>query len=84
MRSSLLILDLKEGKLQGWGKGEDKTFNKLQVFGMNDTLWDKVRGLGSEIWKGCEWVLKSAQYHKRRILTSALSFQLVSDQKESA
>ena len=24
------------------------------VFGMNDDLWDRVRGLGSETWKGCE------------------------------
>ena len=23
---------------------------------MNDDLWDRVRGLGSETWKGCEWV----------------------------
>ena len=23
---------------------------------MNDDLWDKVRGLGSETWKGCERV----------------------------
>ena len=23
---------------------------------MNEDLWDKVRGLGSETWKGCEWV----------------------------
>ena len=27
---------------------------KLHVLGMNDGLWDKVRGLGSETWKGCK------------------------------
>ena len=26
--------------------------NELHVLGMNDDLWDKVRGLGSETWKG--------------------------------
>ena len=29
-------------------------FHKLRVVGMNDDLWDRVRGLGSETWKGCE------------------------------
>ena len=33
---------------------EDKTFHKLHVLRMNDNLWDKVRGSGSEAWKGCE------------------------------
>ena len=33
---------------------EGKTFHKLHVLGMNDDLWDKVRGIGSETWKGCE------------------------------
>ena len=32
-------------------------FHNLQVLGMNDYLRDKkVRGLGSEIWKGCGWI----------------------------
>ena len=30
-----------------------KTFHKLHVLGMNDDLWDRVRGLDSETWKGC-------------------------------
>ena len=30
-----------------------KTFYKLHVLGMNDDMWDKARGLGSETWKGC-------------------------------
>ena len=33
---------------------EGKTFHKLHVLGMNDDLWDRVRGLGCETWKGCE------------------------------
>ena len=31
-----------------------KTFLKLHVLGMNDDLWDRVRELGSETWKGRE------------------------------
>ena len=27
---------------------------KSHVLGMNDDLWDKFHGLGSETWKGCE------------------------------
>ena len=47
--------DLKDGKLQDSGKQEEgKTFHKLPVLGMNDDLWDRVRGLSSETWKGCE------------------------------
>ena len=30
--------------------------HKLHVMGMNGALWDRVRGLRSETWKGCEWV----------------------------
>ena len=29
-------------------------FHKLHVHGMNDDVWDRVRGLGSENWKRCE------------------------------
>ena len=47
IRSSLWILDLKDGKL--WA-----SFHKLDVLGMNDDLWERVRGLGSETWKVCE------------------------------
>ena len=28
--------------------------HELRVLGMNDDLWDRVRGLVSETWKGCE------------------------------
>ena len=39
IKSSLLILDLKEGKLYDSGKAkEGKTFQRLQVLGMNDDL----------------------------------------------
>ena len=44
--SSLLILDLKGGKLYDSGRKEEgKTFHKLHVLGMNDDSWDKVYGL---------------------------------------
>ena len=36
------------------GKEEGSVLDKLHVLGMNDDLWDQVRGLGSETWKGCE------------------------------
>ena len=55
MRSSLLILDLKDGKLQDSGKQEEgKTLHKLHGIRVNDDLWDRVRGIGNETWKGCE------------------------------
>ena len=57
-RSSLLIWDLKDGKLLDSGKQEEgKIFHKLHVLGMNDDLLDTVCGLGSETWKGCEWLV---------------------------
>ena len=28
-------------------------FHKLHVLGMNEDLWDRVCGLGSETWTGC-------------------------------
>ena len=40
---SILILDLKDGKLYDSGKQGGKTFHKLHVLGMNDDLWDRVR-----------------------------------------
>ena len=39
IKSSLLILDLKDGNLSDSGKQEEgKTFHKLHVLGMNDNL----------------------------------------------
>ena len=39
IRSSLFILDLKDGKLQDSGKQEEgKAFHKLHVVGVNDDL----------------------------------------------
>ena len=36
-------------------------FYKLHVLGMNDDLWDRVRGLGSETWKcGIPTIMASA------------------------
>ena len=53
IRSSLFILDLKDGRLQDSGKQkEGKTFHKLHVLGMNNDLWGRICGLGSEAWKG--------------------------------
>ena len=45
---------MKDGRLYDSGKQEGKRFHKLHFPGMNDDLWDRVRGLGSETWKGCE------------------------------
>ena len=48
------MLDLKTDKLYDSGKeDEGKTSHVLQVLGMNEDLWAKVRGLDSETWKGC-------------------------------
>ena len=50
IRSSLLILYLKDGKLQDSRKQEEgKTFHKSHVAenDENDDLWDNVCGLGS-------------------------------------
>ena len=55
IRSSLLIQHLKDRNLSHLGKEEEgKSFHKLHVLGMNDDLWDRVCGVGSETWKGCE------------------------------
>ena len=54
IRSRLSILDLKAGKLCDLGKEEEgKMFHELHVLTMNDDLWDRVRGLVIETWKGC-------------------------------
>ena len=44
---------------QNVGMGEEEVgeaFDSVQVLGMNEDLWDGLRGLGSETWKGYEWV----------------------------
>ena len=51
-----IYLRFERWQVVGFRKQEGgKTFHKLHVLGINDDLWDKIRGLGSEIWKGCEW-----------------------------
>jgi len=30
-------------------------FHSWEVLGMKEDLWDRVCGLGSVTWKGCEW-----------------------------
>ena len=54
IRSSLLILNLTEGNLQGLGKEEAMKFHKLHVLGMNGDLWNRVCRVDSETWNGCE------------------------------
>ena len=56
IRSCLLILGSKEDMLQDSGKEGDNTFHKVLVLGTDGDLWDRVRGLGSENWKGYELV----------------------------
>lgn len=53
MTSSLLISDLKQGKLQDPDEEDegDTTFHRQQVLGMTDDLQGIACGLGSEIWK---------------------------------
>ena len=56
-RYQFRFIDLRfeRGSVVGSGKQEEgKTFHKLHVLGMNEDLWDKVRGLCSESLKGCE------------------------------
>ena len=56
IRSSLLMLDLND-KLYDLGKAVDgNVLHSWEVLGMNDDLWDRVRGLGSVAWEGREWV----------------------------
>ena len=50
--SSLLILDLNNGKLLDAEKQEEgKKFHELHVLGVNDDMWNKVRELGSKNWR---------------------------------
>ena len=43
------MLDLKTDKLcDSWKEDEGKTFHVLQVLGVNEDLWDRLPGLGSE------------------------------------
>ena len=43
------MLDLKIDKLYDPGnEDEGTTFHSSQVLGVNEDLWDKVRGIGSE------------------------------------
>ena len=43
MRSSLFILDLKDGKWQDFGKEEEgKAFHRLHVLRMSDDLLDSI------------------------------------------
>ena len=35
---------------------ENKVFESLQILGMKDNLWERVRGLGCMSWKGCHCI----------------------------
>ena len=51
----VFYLKYERWQIIGFGKEEEgKTFYKLHVLWMNDDLWNRVRGIGSEAWKGCE------------------------------
>ena len=56
-RDQITFIDLGFERWQVVNSGkqeEGKTFHKLHVLGINDDLWDRVRGLGSKTWKECE------------------------------
>lgn len=55
IRSSYLTLDKKEDKLQDSAKeAEGQTFHGSQDLGMNHDVWDRMQGLGSELWEGVD------------------------------
>ena len=50
----MLVLDLKDGKLQDLRKEEEgKMLHKLQAIRMSEDFWDRVHRFCSE---GCMWV----------------------------
>ena len=50
-------------------------FQKLHVLGMNDELWDRVYGLGSETWEGVNSViLRCLHIHFTTSKTSLIMF----------
>ena len=56
-REQIKFIDLRfeRWKVVGFRKARGRQHvHKLHVLGMNDDLWDRVRGLGSETWRGCE------------------------------
>ena len=40
-------------RFEGWKVERKKDAPKLHILGMNDDLWDGVRGLGGETWTVC-------------------------------
>ena len=34
---------------------QGKVFQSWQVIGMIENVWERVRGLDSMTWKGCDW-----------------------------
>ena len=53
----LIDLKLNRRQILGFQKGRRKQdIQKVQVLKMNNDFWDRICGLGSELWKTCEWV----------------------------
>ena len=47
------FIDLRFARRQAIGTRKAR-FQTVHVLGMNDYLWDRISGLGTETWKGCE------------------------------
>ena len=50
----MVSFNIQESKRKQEKARESKTLHKLLVLGMNDDLWDRVHGLGSENVEGCK------------------------------
>ena len=52
------FIEFRFEKYKLWESGEEggKVCNMLHVLGRIGDLYDRIRGLGSEIWSGCELV----------------------------
>ena len=64
-RDKIKFIDLRFERWQVGNSGkqeESKTFHRLHVLGMNDDLWDRVRGLASETWKVFELQCQSVTH----------------------
>ena len=57
---------------------EGKVFHFSLVLGMNDDLWDRVRGLGTIGWKVCDWV--ELLVDRTRLTGSGIIFLISSEQ----
>ena len=53
---------------------EGNIFHKLHILGMNDDLWGRVRGLGSETWKGCDHNIRGSCFETEPIKSNKILF----------